>query len=115
VAVLEQCGTDLRIVQGGTEIWSSSTLTKKHGKVTRSFKSNDEDLSLHYLAKGKLTWHREEGLAQIKQVEVFDKENTPQEQKSTRHEQPAYVARMGDKIELAEVPSRIIQRYLGNF
>jgi hypothetical protein len=60
-------------------------LAKEHGKVTRSFKSNDEvilvmeDLSLHYIAKGKLEWHREEGLAQIKQVEVFDKENTPQE------------------------------------
>jgi hypothetical protein len=32
-----------------------------------------DDLSLHYIANGHLKWHLEEGLSQIKQVEVFDK------------------------------------------
>jgi len=63
----------------GHELWRSVTLPAQHGRMRRGFKSDNEiilqmdDLSLHYIANGHLKWHLEEGLSQIKQVEVFDK------------------------------------------
>lgn len=71
-----------------------------------------DDLSLHYIANGHLKWHLEEGLSQIKQVEVFDKATV----QDVDADMPAYVSSMSDKdVTFAEVPARIIQRYLGNF
>lgn len=81
VLLMNQCeGSSLSLINGaGHELWRSESLPDQHGRMIRGFKSDNEvvlqmeDLSLHYIANGRMMWHLEEGLSQIKQVEVFDK------------------------------------------
>lgn len=70
-----------------------------------------DDLSLHYAVQGKLLWSQEESLSQINQVEVYDNSVEVMRQQATDLE---YVKHMSQKVELAEVPQRIIQRYTEN-
>jgi len=108
----------LSLINGaGHELWRSESLPDQHGRMIRGFKSDNEvvlqmeDLSLHYIANGRMMWHLEEGLSQIKQVEVFDKSTVEEMDNGL----PTYVASMSDKdIPIAEIPMRIMQRYLGN-
>jgi hypothetical protein len=72
-----------------------------------------EDLSLRFIKKNKLVWTVEQSISKVDKVEVFDATMPTVNVDSAAHTL-SYVHKMGDKISIAEVPVRIMQRYVEN-
>lgn len=115
------CTDSVSIQTGdGSLIFRADGLYQKHGHLKKLFANGDgshqmmllfDDLSLHYAYQGKLLWSQEESLSQINQVEVYDNSAELMRSQQTDLE---YVKHMNQKVELADVPQRIIQRYTEN-
>jgi hypothetical protein len=69
-----------------------------------------QDLSVHYISKGKKVWTRDEALSQVTQVEIFDSATLNTKQTT----ELSYVSSMNEPVHWAEIPSRIIRRYVEN-
>jgi hypothetical protein len=70
------------------------------------------DLSLHHIEAGDaqpFKWVREEGLSQVRQVEVVNRDAVRIKTELD------YVKNVNKKVSLAEAPARIINRYRENF
>lgn len=78
-----------------------------------------QDLSLHFVFAAspeaghgsQLVWSREEGLSDLKQVEIL--EQAPDNEVIYRDFD--YIRTWGSSNDLASVPTRIVQRYVENF
>lgn len=90
----------------------------QNGNESPSFLVQLEDMSLHFLPTNKGAglplrhqWSREEALSGITQVELMESEN--EGESSTQDFQ--YVRDWDQKVSLAGVLQRVIQRYVENF
>lgn len=74
-----------------------------------------EDLSIHYIRLGKHKWTLEQSVSQISKVEIFDKSTIPTSgQDGTTFNRLTYLRQMNEEMTIAEVPFRIVQRYVEN-
>lgn len=102
-------------------MFENETFQKESGRVIKSFTNFEqtefilmfEDLSLRFIQKNKLVWTIEQSISKVDKVEVFDAA-MPTTNEDSAAQTLSYVHKMGDKISIAEVPVRIIQRYVEN-
>jgi hypothetical protein len=102
---------DLQMYKGRAE--------HEHGSVQRAFQNTDnseflilfEDLSLQYFANGKKVWTKDQALSKVTQVEIFDTAYLSDE---NAFSDTPYVRHMHEPVTWAQVPTRIMQRYVEN-
>ena len=119
------CLDKFEVITGAQKnVYSSEAVQKDHGRLVNAFATPGstaqvmllfQDLSLHYLDKGKRLWTREEALSQIVQVEIFDPSSIPRSGADLEGLTLQYLRKMSEPVSFAQVPFRIIERYVQNF
>lgn len=74
-----------------------------------------EDLSLHYIRDGSHQWTLEQSITKIVKVEIFDKTVIPKsDEEDSMVRSLTYLRQMDQEITMAEVPMRMMKRYVEN-
>jgi len=80
-----------------------------------------EDLSVHFIKNGKHIWSLEQSISQVKKVEVYEGSQAAKQSANDDTDESSmtyrlqYLKNMSDKQSIAEIPVRIISRYIQNF
>lgn len=77
-----------------------------------------EDLSVHFIKNGRHVWALEQSISQIQKVETYEASQAAKQSSNDEADENSvtyrlqYLKSMNDKQTLAEIPGRIIARYV---
>lgn len=126
------CPTSVTLTKNHDKvIYENRTLPSRSGRLVNAFTNRDqsshilmfEDLSVHFIKNGKHIWTLEQSISQVKKVEIFafarrenhtdgHKDRTGDDDQNSITFRLKYLKNMDNKMSFAEIPVRIVSRYV---